>query len=213
MSSSSSALEFKVDLLHKKLNFMYPFLRDIRDSLPSPPSSIVDWWQITSTAHPLFQPVEKTLQYIKQEMTDPQQLHELLYNPCRGSLPTPKKKCQSTAHAPLIPFLLHQADFPLLLDGYTLECSREMYLEAVITVRTFWKTQRKKMFPRIALNRTGGAGATCHVADCQWFQTHYGGLENVSLSQVIDLILLRMPPPLLLPSDSPGTNSSTETEN
>src|SRR3989338_8055080 len=97
-----TSLESKVDQLHKKLNFLYPLLRDLHSHLPPSPPSILDWWQVTSASHPLFLPVEQTLGYIKQEITDPQQLHKLLYNPCRGSLPNPKKKCQTTVHSPLI---------------------------------------------------------------------------------------------------------------
>ena len=180
-----------IDLLDRKLNHLYSLLRDVHQHTSAP--SVFEWWQSTPDSHPLLRPIQNTLHYIKKEITDPDQLQSLLYNPCRGSVSSTKKKCQTTAHSPLIPYLLYQAGFPILLDGYTDECNRHMYEEAVTTLRMFWKTQRKKMFPGLTFSRTGGAGATCHVSDCQWFQQHYNGLDKVSLPQIILLVHLGTP--------------------
>ena len=190
--------EDDTDHLNQKLDMIYEALQEIIQRLHSPSSSSTfltpKWWQILPLLHPLSQIIELALMNIKAQITDPEELLKLLYNPYRGSLPSNKKKCQTTAHSPLIPFLLHRAGFPILLTGYTDECSQVMYEEAVSTLRAMWKKQRKRHFPELAPPRTGGADATCHENDCQWFQKHYGGLEKVNFSQIIALILNRTSP-------------------
>src|SRR3989338_3891193 len=147
------------------------------------------WWHLTGKSHPLSQVIKNTLERIKKEVSNLDHLQKLLYNPCRGSISTTKEKHRATASSPLIPYLLYQAGFPILLDDYTDKCSHEMYEDAVSTLRAIWKTQRKKMFPKISFPRTGGAGTTCYMRDCRWFQQHYEGLDRVTLSDIIQLIL------------------------
>ena len=202
--------EVEEDLLNQKLDMIYEALQEIIQRLPPSPSSsstflTPKWWQILPLHHPLSQTIELALMNIKAKIADPEELRKLLYNPYRGSLPSNKKKCQTTAHSPLIPFLLHRAGFPILLTGYTDECSQIMYEEAVSTLRTMWKKQRKRYFPGLP-PRTGGAGATCHEIDCQWFQKHYGGLEKVNFSQIMGLILNRTLPALQEPPSSNDPN-------
>src|SRR3989338_4805131 len=113
------SLKVKVDLLDRKINVLHSLLKDIKSRLPPPSTLTSDWWQTTPSTHPLFRVIDQTLQHIKTTITYPQQLQDILYNPCRSSIPTTKKKQQTTAHSPLIPYLLQQAGFPILLNGYT----------------------------------------------------------------------------------------------
>lgn len=202
-----------IDLLNRKLNKIHEILQELISRSPAPVISsstaipIFKWWQIVPLLqHPLSQPIELALLYIKENIKDPHELRELLYNPCRGSLPSSKKKGQTTANSPLIPYLLHLSGFPILLEGYTDECNRTMYEEAVRTLRDMWQKQRKRNFPGMTVARTGGAGATCHEIDCQWFKEQYGGLDKVTIADIVKLIQSGNPPPLMESSSSSENN-------